>query len=289
MRNIRLLLSYLGTGFAGWQKTPMGPSIEAALEEALCALLKERPALQAASRTDAGVHARGQVVNFLTEHPIPLNLLQRALNGLLPKEIAVTDLQEMPLDFHPTLQAKSKEYHYLLCTGAAQLPFYRHTSWHFPYKLDLDAMRRGATMLLGDHDYSSFCNERSLWDRSPICHLSSIAIDPLPHQRLALRIIGDHFLYKMMRNLAGTLAYVGCGKLQVADLPSVLSSKDRTRAGITAPAHGLILQQVFYENPPCPVELEIQSKEAVAELKRQWKIEDFEPHCRRTGKACPTR
>lgn len=225
----------------------MGPSIEEALEKALQQILQHAVSLQAASRTDAGVHAEGQVVNFFLQKPVPLDRLRYSLNNVLPKDISVSAIHAMADDFHPTLACCKKEYWYHLCTGFAQLPFNRETSWHFPATLDLAAMNQAASHLLGTHDFSTFCNERPLYERSPICTLEKIEILSLDEERLRICVTGDHFLYKMMRNLAGTLAYVGCGKLSADALPAILAGKDRTRAGVTAPAHGLILKQVFYD------------------------------------------
>lgn len=246
MFNIKLIIAYFGAPFAGWQKTKMGASIEESLESALQKILQHEVNLQAASRTDAGVHAEGQVVNFLMQKPIPLKRLHHSLNGMLPQEISVISAEEMPPDFHPTLDCVKKEYWYHLCNAHTQSPFYRDTSWHFPYPLDQCLMQKGAAHLLGTHDFSAFCNERQLWDRNPVCSLEKIEIIPLEHKRIRITLTGDHFLYKMARNIAGTLAYIGCGKLAVSDLPAILSGKDRTRAGVTAPAHGLVLKHVSY-------------------------------------------
>jgi tRNA pseudouridine38-40 synthase len=250
MRNILLILSYLGTPFAGWQKTKQASSIEEMLEIALKRILKQDLIkLQAASRTDAGVHAHAQVAHFYTENPIDLSLLRRALNGTLPKEISVLHLREVPLEFHPTLGALKKEYRYQICNAPIQLPFHRHTSWHVPQPLDLDALQRAAQILLGTHDFSAFCNERKLWDRDPVCHLEEISLSLLSQHRFSLSVIGDHFLYKMMRNIVGTLIYVARGKLRESDLVPILQSKQRARAGITAPAHGLCLHRIYYKDP----------------------------------------
>lgn len=246
MRNIALTLSYSGTAFLGWQKTPFGSSVEGCLQQTLERILRHKVKLQAASRTDAGVHARGQVVNFYTENSIDLPLLQRALNGTLPKEIATLHIEEKPLTFHPTLDSIKKEYHYQICTGRVQLPFYRDTSWHFPKPLEIDLMRSSAEQLLGTHDFSAFCNQRSSWDRDPICTLYTLTISRLQPERLLLRIIGDHFLYKMVRNLVGTLAYIGSALIPPDEISHILASKQRARAGITAPSHGLFLHQVRY-------------------------------------------
>ena len=168
------------------------------------------------------------------------------MNQLLPKEIAILSAQVMTDDFHPTLECCKKEYWYHICNAPTQIPFFRATSWHFPYALDLLQMQMGAQHLIGTHDFSAFCNERQLWDRDPVCSLEKIEIVPLENQRLRISITGDHFLYKMARNIAGTLAYLGCGKLFPDAIPAILMSKDRTQAGMTAPAHGLVLKQVFY-------------------------------------------
>ena len=222
-------------------------SIQETIENALARILHESPKLQAASRTDAGVHAEAQVVNFLTENKMDLSLLKRALNGTLPKEIRILSMEEKPSAFHPTLDCVKKEYHYHIYTGNVQLPFHRNTSWHFPRFLNLEIMKMGIQPLLGTHDFSAFCNQRASWDRNPVCHLENISIHPLPDHRLCLSVLGDHFLYKMVRILIGTLVYVSCGKLEVKDLPHILRSRERKYAGITAPAHGLRLFKVYYQ------------------------------------------
>jgi tRNA pseudouridine38-40 synthase len=246
MLNIKLIIAYCGTSFAGWQKTNTSPSIEESLEKALQQILQHEVKLQAASRTDAGVHAEGQVVNFFTPKSPCLNRLIYSLNGLLPKEISILSIEQMQDDFHPTLDSRKKEYWYHVCNGFAQMPFFRDTSWHFPYPLDIALMQKAAHHFLGTHDFSCLCNDRPLWDRDPVCHLEKIDILPLPDQRLRISITGDHFLYKMARNLAGTLVYVGCGKLSSDTIPAILASKDRTQAGVTAPSQGLTLKRVFY-------------------------------------------
>jgi tRNA pseudouridine38-40 synthase len=247
MRNIKLILSYEGTRYAGWQKNQDAPTIELTLEKALFQILREKLELQAASRTDAGVHAQGQVVNFKTENSIDLKLLVRSLNGVLPHDIRILNARAMPGDFHPTLHNRGKEYLYQICNSPFQLPFYRHLSWHVPTPLDLQHIKNAVLHLLGTHDFSAFCNERALWTRSPLCTLESITLEKLPHERLQITVKGDHFLYKMVRNLVGTLVYVGCGKLNPDMIPVILENKARSLAGVTAPAHGLCLREVLIE------------------------------------------
>lgn len=244
--NIRLILSYKGTAYSGWQRTGLGTSIEEALTKALQTVLQHPVKLQAASRTDSGVHAVGQVVNFFSKSQVPLDRLQHSLNQLLPKDIVVREIELATETFHPTVDALKKEYRYEICHGILQLPFFRHTSWHFPYFLHLEPMQIAARHLLGSHDFSTFCNQRAFLDCNPLCHIEKIEIISLMQDRLRITLLGDHFLYKMVRNLVGTLAYVGCGKLREDEISAILKSKDRTRAGITAPAHGLRLEKVFY-------------------------------------------
>src|SRR5580700_7699841 len=144
MYNIKLVIAYTGSSFFGWQKTKMGPSVEGILEKALLQILQHEVKIQAASRTDAGVHAEGQAAHFMTSKPCCLSSLQYALNAILPKEIAVISVEKMPQDFHPTLSCLQKEYAYQLCYGRVQMPFFRQTSWHFPYCIHMELMQQAA-------------------------------------------------------------------------------------------------------------------------------------------------
>lgn len=246
--NVKLILAYDGGAYLGWQKTAMGPSIEETLESVLQQILQEPIALQAASRTDAGVHAKGQVVNFLTsKENLDLQRLKVGLNCLLPKDIAVMHVEEAAENFHATLACQSKEYHYTLCYGTAQWPQMRHFSWHYPHRLDVDAMRAAAQLLLGEHDFSAFCNvKKNSTYKHYVRHIHSIALIVLPDDSLRIEIKGNHFLYKMVRNIVGTLVYVGCQKIAVDEISAILKSKERPNAGITAPAHGLCLHRISY-------------------------------------------
>lgn len=247
MKNIKLLLAYDGTNLLGWQKTSLGPSVEQHLETVLAQILQEPIVLQAASRTDAGVHAEGQVVNFFTQKNfLDFEKLHKSLNALLPKQITVLHIEEMPLSFHPTLKNQGKEYHYFLCNTPIQQPKYRHFSWQFPYSLDLDTMRLAIPYFVGTHDFSTFCNELPLSKRDPVCTLFSLNIVPLENSRYCFQVKGDRFLFRMVRNLVGTLAYIGCGKISLAAAADLLKTRQRKAAGVTAPSHGLHLIQVFY-------------------------------------------
>lgn len=246
--NFKLILAYDGTNYKGWQKTESGPSIEQALQDALEQILREKIVLQAASRTDAGVHSQGQVVNFFTaKENVNLGKLQIGLNALLPKDIAVLSVEKVLGDFHPTLNCQAKEYHYHLCYGPAQLPQRRFYSWHYPHILDQTLMRQGAQLLTGRHNFETFCNfKKSCHYESFVREVFCIEILDVPENQLCFKIRGNHFLYKMVRNIVGTLVYLGNGKIALEDLSHILGSRDRTRAGVTAPAHGLCLFKIDY-------------------------------------------
>lgn len=246
--NIKVLLAYEGTDYLGWQKTAAGPSIEGELEPQLQCLLGHPIRLQAASRTDAGVHAEGQVVNFRVESlRYSLRRLQLSLNQLLPSSIRVLEIEEAPLCFHPTLDAKGKEYRYLIDNGPVALPRQRHYSWHQPFPLGIDQMRQAAALLIGTNDYYALCNRSHKQKyRDTIRSLEAIELLVHPERQVELRIRGSSFLYKMVRNIAGLLVSVGLGKKGAEEIPRLLASGDRTLAGVTAPAAGLTLHRVFY-------------------------------------------
>jgi tRNA pseudouridine38-40 synthase len=238
MARIKLIVSYHGGSYLGWQKTKEGPSIEETLEKALERLTLKRPPLEAASRTDRGVHARGQVVSFETDFPAAK--LARALNALLPSSIFVQSAEEVSLQFHPTLDAKGKEYHYELTFTL--LPFFLETAWHVYRPLDLALLNQEAATLIGTHNFRAFENASD--PKEAVCTLWKFEAIPTEY---GLRFVleGDRFLYKMVRNLVGTAVDRGTGK-QERSMREVLRSEDRRNAGVTAPAHGLFLHRVWY-------------------------------------------
>lgn len=242
--NLKCVIAYLGTRYFGWQRTRMGPSIEESVEKSLQQFLHHPLTLQAASRTDRGVHAEGQVINFFTSFQ-DLPKLEKALRAILPPDISLLSLEEAPSTFHPTLDCKGKEYHYQICNGPFQSPFHRAVSWHFHTPLDLQRMRQASDLLIGEHDFSAFSNER-LPSEEAVRRIDKLTILQLPENRLRIEVAGNNFLYRMVRNLVGTLVYMGCGKIELSELPKILQSRDRRLAGMTAPAHGLCLKKVFY-------------------------------------------
>lgn len=244
MRNIRLVVEYDGTSLHGWQRQANAPTVQAHLETALAELLQHEVSVAGASRTDAGVHARGQVAAFKTERPIPLHGIRRGLNSLLPDAIAISDAREMPDDFHPRFSATGKHYRYTILRRADRSPRWRARAWHHPDELDLEAMRAGAAVLIGEHDFGAF-RAAGCTAKTTIRRLDAIEITD--GEVVTLDVRGNAFLRMMVRILVGTLAEVGTGRFTPAQLAEILESRDRTRAGKTAPAHGLELMEVRYD------------------------------------------
>ncbi len=250
-KNIVLKISYDGTRYFGFQKTNSGISIEETLEKTIQQIVRHKVTLQAASRTDRGVHAHGQIVNFFIENDsLELEKLKKSINCLLPYDIVVHELYHMSESFHPTLDAIAKEYHYFVCYDEVIPPFERLYSWHNRNFLDLAKMRDASSQLIGTFDFSSFRNNHDdVKDETPIRTLYSIQIDEIGFKKICIKIKGNNFLYKMVRNIVGTLSYIACGKLKCTIIEFLLSNpNNRIHAGITAPASGLFLHKVYYNS-----------------------------------------
>lgn len=266
MRHIRLVVEYDGTALCGWQRQANGPTVQGHLEAALGKLLAHEVAVVGASRTDAGVHARGQVASFRTERAIPLHGIRRGLNSLLPPAIAVTDAAEVPDDFHPRFSATGKHYRYLVLTRSERSPRWRDRAWHHPGALDLAAMRQAAAALIGERDFAAF-RAAGCTAKRTVRRIEDIAIDAAKLEEaplsidpwlVAFDVRGNAFLRNMVRIVVGTLVEVGAGRRPVEQVAEILASRDRTRAGITAPPQGLELMSVRYDGrkmgPPHGVE-----------------------------------
>jgi tRNA pseudouridine38-40 synthase len=258
VRNIRLVVEYDGTDLCGWQRQANGPTVQGHLEAALARLLAHEVSVVGASRTDAGVHASGQVASFRTERPIPLHGIRRGLNSLLPDAIAIAEAAEAEDGFHPRFSATGKHYRYLLFTRADRSPRWRERAWHHPRPLDLAAMREGAAALIGEHDFAAFRAAGCTATRT-IRRIEHIEISDLPGESLvAIDVRGNAFLRNMVRIVVGTLVEVGDGRRPARQVAEILASKDRTQAGATAPPQGLELVSVRYDgrkiSPPLGVE-----------------------------------
>lgn len=248
-KNFLLLICYDGSDFSGWQDTGQKRTVEKELRTALEKILDHHVTLQAASRTDAKVHARGQVVNFFTEDiKYSLEEFCYRLNRILPSDLRVLEIREMPLSFHPTTEAKGKTYIYQVCSDRFIDPFHRRYFWHFPYPLDLVKMQNVAKHLEGTHDFSAFCNHRKdLIEKDKVRTLYSVKVSR-ENLFFTFELKGDHFLYRMARNIVGTLCSVGSDKItQEAVFEGLLQKQNRTFMGITAPPHALFLEKVYYD------------------------------------------
>jgi len=248
MQCYKLTLAYDGTQYGGWQIQPNAPSIQQHLQESLTSFLAgEIVAVIGSGRTDAGVHALNQIAHFKTEKMLDLNRLLLALNGLLPRDIRVKKVEMAPLEFHSQYSAIGKEYHYYLCLDRVMDPFRRLYSWHVLRKINVFLLQEAATLFIGKHDFTSFSNES---------HTGAVAKNPirtiyrldicLTEEGLRFEFEGNGFLYKMVRNIVGTLIDVASSRLTLADVDSIFEAKDRRRAGQAAPPQGLFLVRVDY-------------------------------------------
>lgn len=242
--NYQLTIAYNGEKYFGWQKTFTGPTIEETLQRVIETLLQQNISLQAASRTDRGVHALAQIVNFFAHIEIPLSKFQYRLNQLLPDDIRVLDVQKKQMGFHPSLDAVAKMYTYYIDNQIHPNPFYRATSFHVYQPLNTKAMNEGARHLVGHLDFRSFTNAEEIDSYRTIFDIVIKNQDPT---LIKIDVLGDRFLYKMVRNLIGCLVYVGCAKISPLDVKMILEKKQRKKTTITAPAQGLFLNKVIYK------------------------------------------
>lgn len=244
MPTYRLDLEYDGTDFHGWQRQADRITVQQALEEALAVALHTPCTVVGSGRTDAGVHARGQVAHIHLSEPTDGYRLRRALNGLLPRSVAVLALQAVEDGFHARYDARQRHYRYYIST--LPRPLDRHRRYLLRPVPDFDAMNTAARLLLGCHDFSAFCRTRSE-TRNRTCTLSQAHWTPEAYDgNWHFAISGDRFLHGMVRAIVGTLLQIGRGKRALDDLPGILASRDRREAGPAAPAHGLVLEQVDY-------------------------------------------
>ena len=253
MRNLKATLRYDGTDLAGWQVQPGLPTIQGVLIDALDHITGETIKVVGAGRTDAGVHALGQVANFKTSSNIAARNLRRALNSMLAPRIRIDDLEEVPEKFDARRHAVSKWYRYSILMAEFPDPLLARYCWQIRAKLDTESMQEAAQFLVGNHDFTSFQGSAGK-DRSPIRTVHSLDIGTVPgtypadqiSSLLAVDIRADGFVYKMVRNIVGTLVEVGKRKIEPQQLKKVLEARDRAQAGPAAPAQGLCLISVQY-------------------------------------------
>jgi len=242
---VKLTLEYEGTRYVGWQVQPNGPSIQAEVERALAALHGSPRRVTAAGRTDAGVHALGQVASFPEPSPLPLAAYVKGMNALLAADVAVRAASVEPDGFDARRSARGKRYRYRIVNGPTRAPLSRLHSWQVFRPLDVAAMRAAAVPLVGRHDFAAFqaADCESAHAVREVRRLELLA----DRDELAVVIEATAFVKHMVRNIVGTLVEVGLGRRQAASIPALLDGRDRTRAGRTAPPQGLCLEEVFYE------------------------------------------
>jgi tRNA pseudouridine38-40 synthase len=260
VRNLRLILSYDGADFAGWQVQPSRTTVQGALASAIGRLSGENVLPQGSGRTDAGVHALAQVASFATASAIPAENWLRALNDILPASIRVLEVTEAAPDFHARKSARAKTYRYRIYRGAICPPFLARYVWHYPYPLEESAMIAAAGVVVGEHDFTSFAAvDPERVERMAAGDNVQAGVDGTTNVRtiyssswtregeeLIYTVRGSGFLHHMVRNLVGTFLLVGKGTVSLEDLRRILQARERTAAGPTAPACGLYLAEVEY-------------------------------------------
>lgn len=246
MRRIKLVVAYDGTRYHGWQFQPREITIEGALNQAISALTGEEIQVIGASRTDAGVHALGNVAVFDTESRIPGDKFAYALNQRLPADIVIQNSVEVPADFHPRHQSCRKTYEYTILNRDFPLPEYRNTAYFYYGSLDVTRMQQAAQVFVGEHDFAAFCSAGAQVQSTVriIYSLEVISVGEL----IRIRVQGNGFLYNMVRIIAGTLLEVGKGRIDVSDISDIIESCDRGKAGPTALAQGLKLIEISYDS-----------------------------------------
>lgn len=255
MRHIKLLLEYDGSNYQGWQSQKSGNTIQDILCERIVTIAGGQIRLTGASRTDAGVHALGQVAAFSTDSGMSIEVMKRALNATLPQDIRILTIEETDGSFNPRFDALKKRYIYLMSVARNESAFLHKYRWQIKGSLDLDAMREAGSLLTGEHDFSALRGS-GCSAKTTVRHVHSLeitALDAIEFMTVLIRgdsikisIEANAFLRHMARNIVGTLAEVGRGRISVKDVRAILNARDRTKAGPTAPASGLFLERIFY-------------------------------------------
>lgn len=245
---LKLTVAYDGASYKGWQVQKSGITVQQRVEEALKRLFPSVGRVHSSSRTDTGVHARGMVAHVeiqKDEYRIGELKLRLALNALLPDDVSVTEVKRVSGNFHARFDATGKQYRYMIWNHPVANPLKRHVAWHVPRELDFVRMQQGAKYFIGNHDFRAFAVKREYEMRSTVRVVTNCKLYKKGSMLMCV-IEGEGFLYKMCRGIVGTLVEVGVGKLKPIDVRNILKSCDRAKAGMTAPAHGLILWKVKY-------------------------------------------
>ena len=247
LKNYRMTIAYDGCKYSGWQVQHNAVSIQSVIQDALKVILRNDISVIGSGRTDAGVHALGQVAHFKHNGDIDVFRCLGSLNGLLPRDIRILDLAEIPLNFHAQHSAIGKTYYYHIESGPVQTPFRRMYRWHVREKIDIQLLQETAKLFIGTHDFTSFANEAHKGCAAQDAVRTIFRLDLVPEEGgFRLEFEGDGFLYKMVRNIVGTLMEVATGKRNILEISSIFAAKDRRLAGEAAPPHGLFLVSVKY-------------------------------------------
>lgn len=245
MRNIKLTIEYDGKDFNGWQKQPNKLNIQGEIERAIEQITGEKVDLIASGRTDAGVHSLGQIANFKTESKLPIEKFPVALNSKLKKSIRIQNAEEVEENFHSRYSCKQKTYRYIINNSKEGSAIYRNLEYHMPIKLDIKSMEKAIKYFEGEHDFKGFkASGTSSKNSVRKIYKAEIKKDG---DRILIELTGSGFLYNMVRIIAGTIVEVGLGKIKPEDIPNIIESKDRTKAGKTLPPYALYLVKVEYK------------------------------------------
>lgn len=244
MRNIKLIIEYDGKKFGGWQKQPNKLNIQGEIEKAIEEITGEAVELNASGRTDAGVHSLGQTANFKTNSKIDISKMAIAINSKLKQSIRIIKAEEVDEKFHARYSCKRKKYKYVINNSKYGSAIYRDLEYHMPIKLNVEAMQKGIKYFEGEHDFKSFKASGTSSKSSVRTIYSAKVIED--GERIIVELEGNGFLYNMVRIISGTIVDVGLGKIKPEEIPEIIESKDRTRAGKTLPPQGLYLVEVYY-------------------------------------------
>lgn len=245
----KLLIAYDGTNYHGWQVQPNGISVQQLIEKALSTIIQEPIRIIGAGRTDAKVHALEQAAHFHTEKLLDPFRVCHSLNYLLPKDIRILAIEQVPLNFHAQHSAISKVYRYHLCLDKFLSPFRRNTAWHLYYPIDLEKLREACRYFIGTYDFAAFANEPHRGVASYDSIRTIYRIDILQEEGgIVLEFEGDGFLYKMVRNIVGILVECAALKRSCKEIPAIFASRDRRKAGAAAPPQGLFLVKIKYSS-----------------------------------------
>lgn len=246
MRNIKLVIEYDGKEFNGWQKQPTKLNIQGEIERAIKQITGEEVDLTASGRTDAGVHALGQVANFKTNSNIPIEKIPIALNSNLKKSIVIKSAEEVEERFHSRLNCKRKTYRYIINNSKYGTAIYRNLETHIPMKLDIQKMQEAVKYFEGEHDFKAF-KASGTSSKSSVRTIYKAEVIEAGNERIYIELTGNGFLYNMVRIISGTLVEVGLGKIEPNEIKTIIDSQKRENAGKTLPPQGLYLIKVEYE------------------------------------------